>query len=362
MLDGVMEKLGLVGLANAGKSTLFNALTGASTPVAAHPFTTTETAVGDAIVPDERVEELARVHNSRKLVYAHIQLMDIAGLTPGSSQGAGLGNRFLGQLREADALVFVLRAFHDERVPGDPDPLANLDALELELTLADLASVEGALERRRKVARSDPSARPEVAALEAAQAVLADGTPLYRARLDPEQRALLRSVFLVTDKRAIAVVNADEGAPVATEVLEEIRGRLGDHASVVQAPLALEAELARLEPEERRELMEELGIASAALEQIARAAFATLERWTFFTSGEKDTHAWTFRRGANAQACAGVIHSDLARGFIRAEVAPWREVVEAGGWAKAKAAGKIRLEGRDYQVLDGDVLEIRFNV
>jgi GTP-binding protein YchF len=362
MLVVAMEKLGLVGLANAGKSTLFNALTGAATPVAPHPFTTTETAIGDAIVPDHRVDALAEVHASRKRVYAHIQLADIAGLTSGSSQGAGLGNRFLGQLREADALCFVLRAFHDDRVPGEADPIANLDALELELTLADLQSVEGALERRRKVARSDPSARPEVAALEAAHAALAEGTPLYRATLGAEERALLRSIFPITDKRAIAVVNLDEGAELDPTLAETVRSRLGERASVVGASLALEAELARLEAAERAEMMAELGIETGALEQIARAAFETLERWTFFTTGEKDTHAWTFRRGSTAQACAGVIHSDLARGFIRAEVATWTDVVEAGGWAKAKAAGRVRLEGRDYAVRDGDVLEIRFNV
>ncbi|ACU53493.1 GTP-binding protein YchF [Acidimicrobium ferrooxidans DSM 10331] len=357
-----MDKLGLVGLANAGKSTLFNALTGLDTPVAPHPFTTTDTTIAEAVVPDERVDALAAIHHSRKLVYAHMQLADIAGLTAGSSQGAGLGNRFLGQLREADAILYVLRAFHDDRVPGDDDPIANLDALELELTLADLASVESALERRRKVARSDPSARPEVAALEVVQAVLADGIPLYRATLETDVLELVRSAFLITTKPAIAVINADEGAEADVAVEDTVRGRLGDHATVVTAPLALEAELARLEPAERAEMMEALAIGSSALERIARAAFETLERWTFFTSGDKDTHAWTFRRGSNAQTCAGIIHSDLARGFIRAEVASWRDVVEAGSWTRAKAQNKVRLEGRDYLVADGDVLEIRFNV
>ncbi len=357
-----MEKLGIVGLTNAGKSTLFNALTGLDTPVAPHPFTTTETTVAEAVVPDPRVDALGELHRSRKLVYPHIQVVDIAGLTSGASHGAGLGNRFLGHLREVDALLFVLRAFADAKVPGDADPVASLEALEVELTLADLASVEAALERRRKVARTSPQARPEVAALESIQSLLAEGTPLYRASLSEDQRAALRSVFLVTAKPALAVVNLEEDAELDPQVDAAIRSRLGDRAPVVAGPLALEAELVRLPPAERIELMAGLGIELSTLDRVARAAFEILERWTFFTTGEKDTHAWTFHRGANAQACAGVIHSDLARGFIRAEVATWRDVVAAGSWAKAKATGKVRLEGRDYLVNDGDVLEIRFNV
>jgi len=358
-----MEKLGLVGLANAGKSTLYNALTRSSTPVAAHPFSTTETVVGDAVVPDERLEILARLHNSKKLVHAHIQVSDIAGLVSGASTGAGLGNRFLGQIREADGIVYVLRSFVDDNVVGETDPVASLETLELELVLADLAGVEGTLERRRKAARSDKALVAEVEALEAAHASLSEGTPLYRARLGADERALLAHAFLLTDKPVLAVINCDEAQPAGDPALEAaVAAHLGGDAVVLSASLKLEAELAVLDPAERDELLEGLGIERPALERIAEAAYRALGRRTFFTTGDKETHAWTFRAGANAQTCAGVIHSDLARGFIRAEVIHWEVLVEAGSWAKAKAMGMLRLEGKDYLVADGDVLEIRFNV
>lgn len=358
-----MEKLGLVGLPNAGKSTLYNALTRSETPVAPHPFSTTETVIGDAIVPDERLEVLARLHNSRKLVHAHIQVSDIAGLVSGASTGAGLGNRFLGQIREADGIVYVLRAFEDPNVVGEVDPLGSLETLELELVLADLAGVEGTLERRRKAARADRSLVAEVEALEAAQAALADGVPLYRAALAREHRAQLANAFLLTDKPVLAVINCDESAPRGDPASEAaVADRLGPEAVVLSASLKLEAELASLDPEDRGELLDGLGIERPALDRIAEAAYRALGRRTFFTTGDKETHAWTFRAGANAQTCAGVIHSDLARGFIRAEVIGWKELVEAGSWAKAKALGMLRLEGKEYLVADGDVLEIRFNV
>ncbi|MHB8189272.1 MAG: redox-regulated ATPase YchF [Ferrimicrobium sp.] len=358
-----MEKLGLVGLANAGKSTLYNALTGSSTLVASHPFSTTDTTVGDAVVPDERLEKLARLHESKKKVYAHIQIADIAGLVAGSSTGAGLGNRFLAQIREVDGIVYVLRGFVDDGVPGDPDPLSNLETLELELTLADLATVEANLDRRRRVARSDKSLAPEIAALEEAHAVLAEGVPLYRSGLSGDVVALLHNAFLLTDKTVMAVINVSEDNPAGDSALEDkIASQLGTGATVVSASVKLEAELLALGQEERAEMMEELGVSSSALVKVASAAYRALGRYTFFTTGDKETHAWTFRAGSNAVVCAGVIHSDLARGFIRAEIVGWDELLDIGSWSKAKSLGRLRIEGKDYLVRDGDVLEIRFNV
>jgi GTP-binding protein YchF len=358
-----MEKLGLVGLANSGKSTLYNALTGANTPVATHPFSTTETAVGEAIVKDDRLLRLAELHQSRKLVPAHIQVVDIAGLVSGSSEGAGLGNRFLGQIREVDGIVFVLRAFASEVVPGDPDPVSNLETVELELTLADLASVESMLVRRRKAAKADKSAVFEVEALERAEAVLSNGVPIYRSDLGPEDRQILKSAFLLTNKPVFAVLNIGEDDSSTAPALEkEVSARLGKDSIVVSASLKLEAELSEMDKDEADGLRKELGLSESALAKVTKAAYDTLGRWTFFTTGEKETHAWTFRSGATAVTCAGVIHSDLARGFIRAEVIGWEELIEIGSWSKAKAAGKLRLEGKDYQVKDGEVLEIRFNV
>ncbi len=358
-----MERLGFVGLPNSGKSSLFNALTGGSSQVAAHPFSTTETTVGVAQIPDPRLDALAAMSHSRKVVHATVGLVDIAGLVAGSASGEGLGNRFLGGIREIDALCLVLRAFHSPEVVGDTDPVEALRILELELVLADAATVQAQLAKRRKAARSDHSLAPEVAALEQADQVLQSGTPLWRAGLDPDTRAGLAPAFLLTDKAVLAVVNLGEDQLDHSEALvKSVSAELGDHAEVLGASVALEAEAAQLDPAERAELLEGLGLGEGALPRVARAAQHLLGRRTFLTTGDKESRAWMFRAGARAPECAGVIHSDLQRGFIRAEVIRWDELSELGSWAAAKAAGRLRVEGKDYEVADGDVLEIRFNV
>jgi GTP-binding protein YchF len=358
-----MERIGLVGLPNAGKTSLFNALTGASAPVAAHPFTTTESSVAIAPLPDSRLDALAAMSASKKVVRAGVEVVDIAGLVAGASAGEGLGNRFLAGIREVDALCLVLRAFEDEEVPGDTDPLDALTTLELELVLADVASIESQIDKRRKAARADKSLGAEVKAIEAAYDVLSGGTPLYRAELDPEQRALRRSLFLLTDKPVLAVVNLGESQlEKADTFVGPVADELGGHGEALGVSVQLEAETAQLRPEERAELLEGLGLGEGALARVARVAYHLLGRRLFFTTGDKESRAWSFRAGATAPECAGVIHSDLQRGFIRAEVIHWDELIELGSWAAAKTAGKLRLEGKDYVVKDGDVLEIRFNV
>lgn len=371
-----MERLGLVGLPNSGKSSLFNALTGGSATVAAHPFSTTESSTGVAHVPDHRLTALAEMSRSRKVVPAGVELVDIAGLAAGASAGEGLGNRFLAGIREVDALCLVLRAFAGDEVAGEADPVEALTALELELVMADLATVESLLERRRKAARSDRSLAGEVAALEAALAPLQSGSPLYRADLDADTRAELRAAFLLTNKAVLAVVNLGEdqlgmAGKLTDAVAAELSGgdRRATGASgpaagveVLAVSVQLEAEAAQLEPAERAELLEGLGLGEGALPRVARAAYHLLGRRTFLTTGDKESRAWTFRAGARAPECAGVIHSDLQRGFIRAEVIRWDELLGLGSWAAAKAAGRLRVEGKDYEVQDGDVLEIRFNV
>lgn len=358
-----MERLGLVGLPNSGKTALFNALTGADLPVAQHPFTTTETSVGVAPLPDSRLEALAKMSASRKVVRAGMEVVDIAGLVPGSSTGEGLGNRFLAGIREVDALCLVLRAFEDDEVPGATDPLDALGSLELELVLADFATVDGQLDKRRKAARADKSLGPELRALEEAHQVLSEGTPLYRAQLDPEQRELRRGLFLLTDKPVLAVVNVGEDQLGDAEpIVKPVADELGRHGEALAISVQLEAEAARLSDEERSEMLEGLGLGQGALARLSSAAYHLLGRRVFFTTGEKESRAWSFRQGATAPECAGVIHSDLQRGFIRAEVIRWDELLEAGSWAAAKSVGKIRLEGKEYRVADGDVLEIRFNV
>ncbi|HUJ65818.1 MAG TPA: redox-regulated ATPase YchF [Acidimicrobiales bacterium] len=358
-----MERLGIVGLPNSGKSSLFNALTGGSSAVAAHPFSTTETTVGVAQVPDDRVDRLAVMSASRKLVHATVEFVDIAGLVAGSSTGEGLGNRFLAGIREADALCLVLRAFADDNVVGDTDPSSDLGVLELELVLADAATVDGQIEKRRKAAKSDKSLGAEVDALELAKRELDAGRPVYRSDLPAEVRARLRPFFLLTNKPVLAVVNLGEDQVAdADSVVKPVADELGAHGDVLGVSVELEAEAAQLAPEERSELLEGLGLGEGALPRVARAAYHLLGRRTFFTTGDKESRAWTFRAGAKAPECAGVIHSDLQRGFIRAEVIHWDELLSLGSWHRAKEVGKLRVEGKDYEVIDGDVLEIRFNV
>ncbi|HJR25015.1 MAG TPA: redox-regulated ATPase YchF [Acidimicrobiales bacterium] len=358
-----MERFGFVGLPNAGKSSLYNALAGGGALAAPYAFATTDPNVGVARVPDPRLDALAAMSSSRNVVPATVQFVDIGGLVAGASKGEGLGNRFLAHIREVDAVVFVLRAFVDDDVPGSTDPLEHLGIVELELVYADLETVESQIEKRRKAAKGDRSLADEVAALDVARGLLSAGTPLYRAGLSDDQRRLLRPYFLLTNRPVMALVNVDEDQLVDVEpVLAPVRAELGDHAEVLAMCVQLEAEAALLEPEERAEMLEGLGLGEGALPRFVHAAYQLLGLRTFLTTGDKESRAWTFRAGAKAPQCAGVIHTDLERGFIRAEVIQWDALLELGSWTKAKEVGKLRVEGKDYVVQDGDVLEIRFNV
>ena len=369
-----MERFGFVGLPNAGKSSLFNSLAGGGALAAPYAFATTDPNVGVARVPDARLDALAEMSASRKVVPTTTEFIDIGGLVEGASKGEGLGNRFLGGIREVDAIVFVLRAFGDPDVPGPADPLEHLRIVETELTLADLESVESRIDRRRKAARSQPSdaaLADEVAALDAALEHLAAGTPLYRAwPLRPvsdgsdehPHRAALRSHFLLTDKPVMAVLNLgedqlDEAAGLAAPIEAELPG-----AMVLPLCVQLEAEAAQLTGAERAELLEGLGLGEGALERFVAAAHGLLGLRTFLTTGEKESRAWTFRAGWRAPQCAGRIHTDFERGFIRAEVIDWAELLDLGSWSAARDAGRLRVEGKDYPMRDGDVVEFRFNV
>ncbi|MGQ0617967.1 MAG: redox-regulated ATPase YchF [Acidimicrobiia bacterium] len=369
-----MERFGFVGLPNAGKSSLYNALAGGGALAAPYAFATTDPNVGVAKVPDGRLDRLAAMSNSRNVVPASVQFVDIGGLVEGASKGEGLGNRFLSHIREADAVVYVLRAFEDPDVPGLSDPLEHLSVLELELSLADLETVESQIYKRRKVARADRSLAGEISALEAAHATLAEGTPLYRSSLPAEDRARLRSWFLLTNRPVLAVVNVDETqvsgdldavlGPVVAAFADGLTGSGGSAAAVevIGMCVQLEAEAARLDGDDRAELLDAYGLGEGALPRFVHAAYDLLGLRTFLTTGDKESRAWTFRAGWKAPQCAGVIHSDFERGFIRAEVIHWDELLDLGSWAKAREVGKLRVEGKDYVVADGDVLEIRFNV
>jgi ribosome-binding ATPase len=358
-----VERFGFVGLPNAGKSSLYNALAGGGALAAPYAFATRDPNVGVAKVLDARLDALAAMSASRNVVPASVQFVDIGGLVEGASKGEGLGNRFLANIREVDAVVYVLRAFADDDVPGLADPLEHLRVVELELTLADLEAVENQVVKRRKAAKADRSLADEVAALDAAEAVLSEGVPLYRSDLEPEVRALLRPYFLLTNRPVLAVVNVGEDQldDVAT-VIKPVEDELAGRAEVLGMCVQLEAEAAQLTLEERAEMLEALGLGEGALPRFVHAAYHLLGLRTFFTTGEKESRAWTFRAGWKAPQCAGVIHTDFEKGFIRAEVIHWDELVDLGSWSKARDVGKLRIEGKDYEVADGDVMEIRFNV
>ncbi len=358
-----MEKFGFVGLPNAGKSSLYNALTGGSALAAPYAFATTDPNVGMAKVFDERLDALAEMSESKKIVHASVQFNDIGGLVAGASKGEGLGNKFLSGIREVDAIVFVLRAFRDDDVPGPTDPLEHLGVVEIELTLADLDTLERQIDKRRKAARADKSLQPEIEAMDAALVFLSAGTPLYRSDLSADHRALLRPWFLLTNKPVLAIVNLDEEQlEHVDEIIAPVVAELGGVAPVFGACIQLEAEAAQLDQADRAEMLDALGLGEGALPVFLHTAYRVLGLRTFFTTGPQETRAWTYRVGSTAPECAGKIHSDLQRGFIRAETIHWDQVVEIGSWAKAREVGKVRQEGKDYVVEDGDVLEIRFNV
>lgn len=358
-----MEKFGFVGLPNAGKSSLYNALAGGGALAAPYAFATKDPNVGVAKVPDQRLEQLALMSKTKSVIPASVQFVDIGGLVEGASTGEGLGNKFLANIRESDAIVFVLRAFDDDDVPGPSDPLEHLRIVETELALADLETVENQIEKRRKAAKQDRLIADEVEALGKALEILSEGTPIYRSALDAESRELIRSYFLLTNKPVLAIVNVSENdLDRIDEKTAPVIAEFGGHGEVIGMCVQLEAEAAMLDADERVEMLEGLGLGEGALPRFLHAAYRMLGLRTYFTTGEKETRAWTFRAGYKAPQCAGVIHSDFERGFIRAEVIHWDELLEVGSWSKARDAGILRVEGKEYQPVDGDVMEFRFNV
>lgn len=357
-----MQRFGFVGLPNAGKSSLYNALTAASAHAAPYPFSTTDPNVGVARVPDDRLERLAAMTGSREVIHAAVQFSDIGGLVSGASRGEGLGNAFLSQIRSADAIVFVLRAFVAPDVPGSCDPLEHLSVLETELTLADLAGAERQHERAMRAAKGDKAQQQLAVRLGRIVEILAEGTPLYRSELSAAERRGLREHFLLTSKPVLAVVNIGEDQIGSEqELLSQVRSELAG-ADVLASCVQLEAEAACLGDAERAEMLSGLGLGEGALARLLGRARRLLQLRTFLTTREKESRAWSFVAGSTAPQCAGLIHSDFQRGFIRAETIRWDELLSAGSWATARDQGKVRSEGRDYEVADGDVIEFRFNI
>lgn len=366
-----MLKLGIVGLPNVGKSTLFNALTAAGAEAANYPFCTVEPNVGMVEVPDTRLDRLAEIVQPKRTVPAVVQFVDIAGLVKGAAQGEGLGNKFLANIRETDAILHVVRCFEDEdvtHVMGAVDPARDREVIEFELALADLATVEKRLDRARRAARSgDREAQGELPVLEKAYASLSEGRGLWGLGLTADELALLAPINLLTVKPVLYAANVTD-AELTGEEGEHLRAlraavaASGEHAEVVPFSARIEAELAELAPEDRGEFLSSMGLESAGLDRLIRAGYHLLGLQTYFTAGEQEVRAWTIHRGDTAPVAAGVIHSDFERGFIRAETASYADFVEYGGWKGAREKGAVRSEGKEYVVQDGDVLLFRFNV
>ena len=364
-----MLKVGIVGLPNVGKSSLFNALTAAGAPSENYPFCTVEPNVGTVQVPDDRLERIHALSPASDRTPAFIHFVDIAGLVEGASEGEGLGNQFLAQIREVDAIAHVLRCFEDPdvaHVEGRVDPVRDMGVVDTELALADLETVERRMEKVEKKARSaEKDAVKELAVLEKVHAVLAEGRPVRDLTLEEHERRWVRELHLLTAKPVLYVANVAEedlpgGRNAHVEALE--RAVEDEDARIVPVCAELEAELAELEPDEREVFLEELGLDESGLERLIHAAYRLLGLITFFTTNENETRAWTVTEGTHAPGAAGTIHSDFERGFIRAETIHWDEFVRAGGWKEAREAGMIRSEGQDYRVEDGDLIHFRFNV
>lgn len=366
-----MLRAGIVGLPNVGKSTLFNALTAQQSALAAnYPFATIEPNVGVVSVPDERLEPLARLVKTQVIVPATVEFLDIAGLVRGASKGEGLGNQFLANIRETDTVVQVVRCFEDEgviHVEGAVDPVRDIETIQIELALSDLATVERRREKALKSAKSgDKTARAELDVLDKIQPALEAGRAARTVELNADERAIARNFFLLTTKPTIYAANVDENTLANADenkMVQSVREIAAQEAAECVVICAqLESELVALPPAERLDYLGSLGVSTSGVDQLIKSAYHLLGLMSFLTAGEKEVRAWTIPQGTRAQTAAGTIHSEIERGFIRAEVITYNDLMSTGSYAVAREKGLLRLEGKDYIMQEGDVVHFRFNV
>ena len=360
-------KIGIVGLPDVGKSTLFNSITNAGAECANYPFCTIEPNVGVVPVPDERLDVLGKMYETEKITHAIIEFVDIAGLVKGASKGEGLGNKFLSHIRETDSIVEVVRCFDDSNivhVDGSVDPIRDIETINLELVLADLETVNKRIERAAKLAKGDKKYYAEEDLFKKIRSHLEDGKPARTLELNDDEKEIIKDAFLLTMKPILYVANVSEAdIEKENEYVAKVKEYAkNENSEVVPLCVKIEEELSSLEGEEKQEMLEAMGLDESGLDKVIKASYDLLGLMSFLTAGKKEVRAWTIKKGTKAPQAAGKIHTDFERGFIKAEIVSYDDLVKLGSYQKAKEAGLVRLEGKDYVMQNGDIVEFKFNV